>query len=230
MHLVRIHKLVEQIKPQAVILDPITNLMLSGTEREIQAMLTRLIDFLKARGTTALLTSLTSGSNMENAERSEVGISSLIDTWILLRDLEVDGERNRGLYVVKSRGMAHSNRVREFMLTRRGIKLIPVYLGAGGVLTGSARVAQEAREKAQAVARQQESEKRVFDLERKRKAMEAQIEALRAEFAAEAGETEREIEQDRLRESQFLDDRATMARSRKTNSLAGGPEMNRRQN
>jgi circadian clock protein KaiC len=144
MHLVRIHKLVEQFKPWLIVVDPITNLMLAGNDRDIQAMLTRLIDFLKAGRITALFTSLTSGNNSSHLKQSEVGISSLIDTWILLRDLETNGERNRGLYVVKSRGMANSNQVREFFLTRNGVKLQPVYLGAGGVLTGSARVAQEA--------------------------------------------------------------------------------------
>lgn len=216
MHLVRIHRLVEQIKPQVVILDPITNLMLSGSEREIQGMLTRLIDFLKASRITALFTSLTSGANMANAEQSQVGISSLIDTWILLRDLEVDGEHNRGLYVVKSRGMAHSNQVREFLLTRQGVKLIPVYLGAAGVLTGSARVAQEAREKAESLLRQQETERRGFDLDLKRQAMEAQIAALRRQFAAEASAVERAVGQDKLRERQLADVQLNMARSRKS--------------
>jgi circadian clock protein KaiC len=216
MHLVRIHKLVEQIKPQVVILDPITNLMLSGSEREIQGMLTRLIDFLKAGRITALFTSLTSGANGTHAEQSQVGISSLIDTWILLRDLEVDGKRNRGLYIVKSRGMAHSNQVREFMLTRQGVKLIPVYLGADGVLTGSARVAQAARKKAEALVRQQETERRGFDLERKRQAMEAQIAALRTQFAAEADAIEHAVGQDKLREGQLADAQVTMARSRKS--------------
>jgi circadian clock protein KaiC len=222
MHLVRIHKLVEQFKPQLVIADPITNLMLTGTERDIQSMLTRLIDFLKARRTTALFTSLTSAGNRDKAEQSEVGISSLIDAWILLRDLEVDGERNRGLYVVKSRGMAHSNQVREFILTRNGVKLIPAYLGSGAVLTGSARVAQEARERAEALARQQETERRGSDLERKRRVMEARIAALHAEFEAEAGDVERAIDRDKLRENRIADDRASMARSRKASAPAGG--------
>jgi circadian clock protein KaiC len=227
MHLVRIHKLVEQFKPVLLIVDPITNLMLSGTERDIQAMLTRLIDFLKARRITAMFTSLTSAPNSASPEQSEVGVSSLIDTWILLRDLEVDGERNRGLYIIKSRGMSHSNQIREFLLTQQGVKLIPVYLGAGGVLTGSARVAQESRERDLALARRQETERLGFDLERKRKAMEAQITALRAEFAAEAAEIERRISQQSLRETQFSDDRAVMARSRKHLSNGGRAVPNR---
>lgn len=222
MHLVRIHKLVEHFKPQLVIVDPITNLMLTGSERDIQSMLTRLIDFLKAHRTTTLFTSLTSGGNKDKAEQSEVGISSLIDAWILLRDLEVDGERNRGLYVVKSRGMAHSNQIREFILTRTGVKLLPVYLGSAGVLTGSARVAQEARERVDALARQQETERLGSELERKRRVMEARIAALRAEFDADAGDIERAIDRDKLRENRIEDERVNMARSRTAKSPSGG--------
>jgi len=224
MHLMRIHKFVEQVKPALVIADPITDLMLAGTERDIQATLVRLIDFLKSDQITALFTSLTSGSMGDSVEQSRVGVSSLIDTWILLRDIEVDGERNRGLYIVKSRGMAHSNQVREFLLSRDGVKLIPVYLGAGGVLTGSARVAQEAREKAESLARQQDTERRSFDLQRKRKAMEAQIAALRAEFAAETGDVNRLIEQGKLRDAQRVEDRVRMARSR-GNGAANGKRV-----
>jgi circadian clock protein KaiC len=220
MHLVRLHKLTEKLKPKLVIVDPITNLMLGGSERDIQSMLVRLMDFLKAAKVTTLFTSLTSGRNASTMEQSEVGISSLIDTWTLVREMEVNGERNRGLYVIKSRGMAHSNQVREFVFTRRGIRLMPVYLGADGVLTGSARVAQEAREKSAGRLRLQETERRRLDLERKRKAMEAQIAALRATFAAEQEDTERSIGQDARREAQIEDDRSEMARSRK--AVAGG--------
>lgn len=215
MHLVRLHKLTEQLKPKLVIVDPITNLMLGGTERDIQSMLVRLMDFLKAARVTTLFTSLTSGKNMAAMEQSEVGISSLIDTWILVREMEFDGERNRGLYVIKSRGMAHSNQVREFLLTRRGIKLVPVYLGAEGVLTGSARVAQEARERSASRLRTQETERRRLELERKRKAVKAQIASLRASFAAEADDTQRSIGQDLLRETEIQDDRSEMAQSRR---------------
>ena len=215
MQLIRIQKLVEEFRPRLIILDPITNLMQGGSERDIQSMLVRLIDFLKAGRITTLFTSLTSGKNAANLEQSEVGISSLIDTWILLRELEVNGERNRGLYIIKSRGMAHSNQVREFVFTRHGIRLVPVYLGAGGVLTGSARVAQEARERNEALAREQERELRQLELDRKRKAMEARIAALRAEFSAEAEAIAGTFDQDKRREAQLADDRVTMAHSRK---------------
>lgn len=145
MHLVRIHRLVNQFKPHVLVVDPITNLIVGGSERETLSMLTRLIDFLKSSRVTAMFTSLTSGKNGGSPEQSEAGVSSMIDTWILLREMELNGERNRGLYIVKSRGMAHSNRVREFLFTRNGIRLVPVYMGMSGVLTGSARLAQEAR-------------------------------------------------------------------------------------
>src|SRR5262249_49073534 len=153
MHLLRIHKLVERHKPAAVIVDPITNLI-GGNIHEVNAMLMRLIDFLKSQQITALFTALTSGSNKE-IEMTDVGISSLIDTWLFVRDVELSGERNRCIYVLKSRGMAHSNQVREFVLSSKGINLLPVYVGAGTVLTGSARANQETQEKAELLARRQ---------------------------------------------------------------------------
>jgi circadian clock protein KaiC len=136
MHLARLRKMVDQFKPRVVVIDPITNLISGDGDREIQSMLMRLIDFLKANQITAVFTSLTVSG--KHAEQSEVGISSLIDTWIVLRELEENAERNRGLYVVKSRGMAHSNQIREFFLTDRGVRLVPAALGASRVLTRSA--------------------------------------------------------------------------------------------
>jgi circadian clock protein KaiC len=198
MHLLRIHKLVERFKPDAVIIDPITNLMV-GSEHEVNAMLMRLIDFLKTKQITAFFTALTQGGN--SLERTDVRISSLIDTWLLVRDTELNGERNRCIYVLKSRGMAHSNQVREFVMTKNGINLIPVYVGAGTVLTGSARLSQEARERAEAATRQQVTREKTKLLDGKRKALEAKVAALRAEFAEEESRmallTEGEIQKDR---------------------------------
>src|SRR6266853_6014507 len=145
MHLLRIHKLIEKHKPQCVVIDPITNLMHGSGDKEVCSMMMRLMDFLKNSGITAIFVSLTAGGS--TLESSTVGVSSLADTWILLRDIESDGERNRVLYVLKSRGMAHSNQLREFLMTKNGVELREAYLGAAGVLTGSARVAQEARER-----------------------------------------------------------------------------------
>lgn len=182
MHLAQIHRAVEQFDPHAIVIDPISNLSSAGVALDATAMLLRLIDFLKSRGTTALLISLTSGDNV--IEATGQGVSSLIDTWLILRDLEAGGERNRGLYVIKSRGMAHSNQIREFLITNEGIALQDVYVGPDGVLTGSLRAQQEARERAAAVAREQDARRKQRDLQRRRTALEAQIAALQAEFAA----------------------------------------------
>jgi circadian clock protein KaiC len=214
-HLATVHKQISQLKPQAVVVDPISNLITVGTEVEVRSMLLRLIDFLKVHQITAMLTNLTSGGAV--LEGTDLGVSSLMDTWLLLRDLEVNGERNRGLYVLKSRGMSHSNQIREFLLTRQGIKLIEPYIGAAGVLTGSARLAQEAQERAEALTREQEVERRQRDLDRRRRAMKAQVEALRASFEAEAEELMAAIQQEQGRQAQIQQDRLEMANSRKAN-------------
>ena len=146
----------------------------------------RLIDFLKQKQITSLFTDLTHSSGA--LEQTQMGISSLMDTWLLLRDIELGGERNRGLYILKSRGMAHSNQIREFVITDKGIDLVDVYLGPGGVLTGSARVAQEAQEKVEEVARLQETARRKQELERKRRSLAMQIDSLNTELTAAAAE------------------------------------------
>lgn len=213
MHLLRIHQLVEKLQPASVVIDPITSLVSGGSHQQAQSMLVRLIDFLKMRGITALFTSLTRGGAA--LEFTELGVSSLIDTWILLRDIELNGERNRGVYVLKSRGMAHSNQLREFVLSAEGVRLLPTYVGAGGVLTGSSRVAQEAAEAAASLARGQEIEAYQRELQRKREALEARIQVLRAEFVAEEEEMQKLIAQSRAREQLLLANREEMARSRK---------------
>jgi circadian clock protein KaiC len=179
-HLAIMHKLVEEFDPSAVIVDPITNLLQIADEREAGAMLVRLIDYLKMRRTTCLFTSLTAGGSA--LEATDVGVSSLMDTWILLRNLESGGERNRGLYVLKSRGMAHSNQVREFVLGNEGIQLMDVYTGPGGVLMGSARVNQESVEAAEEERQKRLLEERRQQMLRKHANLEAQIAALRAEI------------------------------------------------
>ena len=171
-------------------------------------MLTLLIDFLKTEGITAFLTVLT--QNGERLEATELGISSIIDTWLLARDIEISSERNRALYVLKSRGMHHSNQIREFILSAEGIKLVEVYLGPAGMLTGSARVALEAQERDALFQRAYESELKLTQLEGRRKAMEAQIEALRAEFAAEEAEVKRAISIESLREDKLKEDRSLL--------------------
>ena len=178
-HLVSIIKLVEDFQPTVVVVDPVTNLTTIGDTDEIKAMMTRVIDFLKNKQITALFTSLTSGGGP--SEESEVGISSLMDTWILLRNIETDGERNRLLYILKSRGMAHSNMVREFALSDDGIAIQDVYIGPGTVLTGSARLVQEAKDRSQELLDNQTAEHRQLELRRQQLVIEAQIAALKAQ-------------------------------------------------
>jgi len=194
MHLATMQKLIEEFKPQVVVIDPITNLITVGSIIEVRSMMTRLIDWLKVKQITSLYTSLTAAGSEK--EQSEVGISSLMDTWLLLRDIELNGERNRGLFVLKSRGMAHSNQIREFLLTDHGVELIDVYLGTEGVLTGTSRQVQEEKDKALILSRKQDIERRQRDLERKRQALEAQINSLQGEFAAEEAELKRIISQE----------------------------------
>jgi circadian clock protein KaiC len=201
-----------QFQPNLVVIDPVTNLTAAGDPTEVKAMLMRLLDFLKSQQITTVFTSLTGGGDA--LEQTEAGISSLMDTWLLLRFIESGGERNRGLYVLKSRGMAHSNQVREFLLTDHGIELVDVYVGPSGVLTGAARHAQEAREQAEEQARREEVERRQRELERKRQAMDAQIEALRAAFAEEEEEIQRVVRQGERREALLLDERRQLARLR----------------
>jgi circadian clock protein KaiC len=181
MHLLRIHKLIEKVKPDCVVVDPITNLG-DGGDKEVYSMLLRLLDFLKGAGITAVFVSLTAGG--KSLENTTVGISSLTDTWILLRDIELNGERNRCLYVLKSRGMAHSNQLREFIMTDRGIRLIPAYLGPGGVVTGSSRVALEAKEKLEALQQQQAAQRKKQQIEQRSQALQSQIALLQRELEA----------------------------------------------
>ncbi|MFZ2061539.1 MAG: circadian clock protein KaiC [Candidatus Binatus sp.] len=213
MHLVSMHKQIDQFRPSVVIVDPISNLISAGTEREVTAILTLLIDFLKSEGITGFFTVLT--ENGGRLETSDVGISSLIDTWMLVRDIEVSGERNRGLYVLKSRGMNHSNQIREFILSSKGIKLVEVYLGPSGMLTGSARVALEEQERDASMRQADESELKLAQLEHKRKAMEAHIEALRAEFEADSAVVKKAVSLDTKRKKQLIENQSVMAKSRK---------------
>jgi circadian clock protein KaiC len=149
MHLLMMHRLISEFRPRVVIIDPITNYASLGTQLDVKSMLTRLIDFLKGQSITALFASLTEGGGA--IEQSEVGISSLMDTWVLLRETENNGERNRGLFVLKARGIGHSNQIREFLITDKGIELVDFCVGPG-VFTGSARVAQRASKKKAAVS------------------------------------------------------------------------------
>ena len=226
MHLLRMHKLVAETNARVVVVDPITSYISLGDTLEVKSMLSRLIDFFKAHQITAFFTSLTEGGSA--LEQSEVGISSLMDTWILLRHIESNGERNRGIWVLKSRGMPHSNQIREFVFTEHGIELVDVYLGAEGVLTGTARAAQEAKETAAALLRRQDLERKERALEHRKKALEAKIAALRAEFETEKAEMEKDIIEKKLHEGVLEQDRVAMAATRKadtsSNNRPKGPK------
>jgi len=193
MHLATMFKEIAEFQPHVVIVDPITSLMDSGTDSEGKGMVTRLIDFLKARQITSLFTSLTQGGH--SLQQSETAMSSLMDAWVLLQDFEGNGERNRVLYVLKARGMAHSNQIREFLISDRGIDVVDAYIGVSGVLTGSARVAQGDLEKAAVLAGQQEAAQLKREVERKRTALDRQIGDLRADYESEALELRRIAEQ-----------------------------------
>ena len=219
LHLVTIHKQIKEFQPRVVVIDPITNFTALGTPAEIKAMLTRLIDFFKMQQITALFTSLTSGSTV--IESTEVGVSSLMDAWLLLRDVESGAERNRVMHLLKSRGMAHSNQVREFVLTNHGVELRDAYLGpSGAFLTGSARLALEAQEKSEAVVREQATASRQRDLERKRKGMEVQIASLRASYEAERAELQQLIAQDKACANAIAAERVAMSRQRQADASA----------
>jgi len=214
MHLVLMHKMIEEFKPSVVIFDPVSNLQTAGTLDDSTSMLIRLIDFLRKNHITGFMISLSSGGN-KSLEMTDEGLSSLVDTWLLLRDIEVGGERNRLIYVLKSRGMAHSKQVREFVITSKGIKLVEVYLGPGGVLTGSARLNQENREGAEKQAADDELARKKLALEHRRKVIEAQVETLRSELKIEEEEFLRVEASSRLRDKQLEADRQAMSASRR---------------
>jgi circadian clock protein KaiC len=215
-HLVSIHNAVNDFQPAGVVVDPITNLTAVSDQQEVKAMLTRMIDFLKNQGITALFTSLTAGE--ETTEQSEVGVSSLMDTWLLLRNVETAGERNRLLFVLKSRGMAHSNQVREFRLSDQGIRLIDVYVGPGTVLTGSSSLMQEAQDKVQAAAERQKIARRRRELEQEQVLAKAQLDALQLKTAALAEEIKTLASDEQARLTTATRDQAELARVRGVDS------------
>lgn len=192
-HLALMNKLIEQHQPAAVVVDPMTSLVDAGGVNEAHSLALRLVDLLKSRGITALLTSIT--EEAEAYQHTAVRISSIVDTWILLRAKEQNGERNRGLHIIKSRGMSHSNQVREFMLTDEGLKLEDVDVGADGVLTGSARISRDAREQHARALRRRQAERRRSELERKREALNLKMELMRQELAAEEEALLRDLEE-----------------------------------
>ncbi len=216
-HLTTTIKLINKVKPQIVVLDPIDAFVMGTNQTEVKIMLLRLVDFLKMSNITAFFASLSTAGDVQ--ELTDMAISSLIDTWLLLRDIEIGGERNRGLYILKSRGMSHSNQIREFLLTDHGIELLDVYIGPEGVLTGSARLSQEAKNDAEQLMHQQEIERKQSGIELKRAALEAQIVVLKSEFKAEEAETLKFIQMEKATTRRFSENQKKMATSRKADKF-----------
>ena len=207
MHLARMHRDLDRFQPDVVVMDPIS--AFRGPDMEVHATLLRMMDLLKSRGITGLFTSLRNDGALQ--EGGDQGLSSLMDAWIKLQDVEANGERNRTLYLIKARGMSHSNQVREYRITDAGVELIEPYVGPEGVLTGTARLSQAAREQAVMTRRRQEVERRRRELARKRESLERQMQEMRAALDAEEDEANLLLTQEDAHEAILADDRTAVA-------------------
>jgi circadian clock protein KaiC len=212
MHLVAIHKRIKKYQPDIVVLDPITNLITVGSVSEVKAMLIRLVDFLQNEGITVLFTALALNNTIN--EQTDEGISSLVDSWLLIRDIEFNGERNRGMYVMKSRGIGHSNQVREFIITAAGLDLVDVYLGPEGVLTGSAREAHIVREETGVALQGYAVSRKDREILRKRRMLESQIANLRTEFESVEEELNKVYMEEELKKNIQEKNRNDLAKKR----------------
>lgn len=219
MHLVVIHKLVREFKPSIVVFDPMSSFIDLGNIKEVWSMFMRLVDFLKMKKITVLFTDII--NDAYNPEQSSTGISSLMDTWILLRNVETNGERNRIINIIKCRGSAHSNQVREFVLTNQGIELADVYIGTEKMLTGAARVIQQTRDKAQKILHEKEIKRLESQLENKRNAFKTKIDAMNADFELEVIEVEKKIQELKLCEDVLRQDQMEMAKHRGADGSQG---------
>jgi circadian clock protein KaiC len=220
MHLVSMYKRIRQFKPRTVILDPITNLVSVGTVSEVKGMLMRLIDFLQAEQITVLFTALTLNSTV--SEQTDEGVSSLVDAWILVRDIESNGERNRGMYIMKSRGMKHSNQVREFIITDKGLDLVDVYLGKEGVLIGSAREAQELEELTDQRLRKYASGRKDIEISRKEKVLHSKIASLEEEFESLKDELNKAYVEEELKRNVIDENRKALVQKRNDKTSSNG--------
>jgi circadian clock protein KaiC len=220
MHLVAIHKKIKKFKPKVVILDPITNLIAVGSVSDVKLMLIRLIDFLQAEQITVMFTALTLNNTV--TEQTDEGVSSLVDAWLLVRDIEANGERNRGMYIMKSRGMKHSNQVREFIITDKGLDLVDVYLGPDGVMTGSAREAHQLSEATGEVLRTHAISRKDIEINRKRKVLEAKIASLQEEFESVQDELNKSYIEEELRREVMDKNRKKITEKRQTNNIENG--------
>ncbi|MBK6398867.1 MAG: circadian clock protein KaiC [Bacteroidetes bacterium] len=220
MHLVSMYKKIKQFKPKIVILDPITNLVTVGSVSEVKAMLMRLIDFLQSEQITVLFTALSLNTIVN--EQTDEGVSSLVDAWILVRDIESNGERNRGMYIMKSRGMKHSNQVREFIITDNGLDLVDVYLGNDGVLIGSAREAQQLEALTDARLRKLASNRKDIEITRKEKVLNAKIASLEEEFESLKDELNKVYVEEELKRSVIEENRLALVQKRNAKTSDNG--------
>jgi len=210
MHLARMHRDLNRFDPSVVVVDPIS--ALRGPDVEVHTTLLRMVDLLKSRGITGLFTSLRAAGSLHDG--TDQAISSLMDSWIRLLDVEANGERNRVLYVIKSRGTSHSNQVREFRMTDGGIELIDPYVGPEGVLTGAARLSQEAREHAAAERRRHEIAQRGRELARRRDALERQVKELQATLDADQDEAQALLIEEQAQDAMLARNSAAIAARR----------------
>ena len=222
MRLVKIYAWVKEFQPSTVIIDPMSNLATSENLHQGKSFMMRLIDLFKSNQITVFFTNLLQSPT----EHTEIGVSSLMDTWLELRTKETNGERNRTLNILKSRGMAHSNQVREFVVTNQGIELVDVYLGQGGYLTGTARVAQQAQERLEQINRQQEIERRRRKFEHQKSLIQAQIQALTIQLNSDQEELEMFAQQENLNQKILYESRDNIAGLRKADqaNLSNQPD------
>jgi circadian clock protein KaiC len=212
LHLLSMTKLIDKVNPSVVVVDPITNLITVGSNSEVKSLLTRLIDYLQSKQITVMFTALALVDN--KSEQTDEGVSSLVDAWLLVRDIESNGERNRGLYVMKSRGMKHSNQVREFIIADDGIKLVDVFLGPEGVLTGSAREAQQLVERTGIAIRDHAVSWKDREIERKRMVLESKIASLQQEFESVQEELNKTYVEDELKKNIMEENRQELTQKR----------------
>ncbi|MGN6618096.1 MAG: circadian clock protein KaiC [Ilyomonas sp.] len=215
MHLVQIYKLIKKRKPDVVILDPITNLITIGSLSEVKTILIRLIDFLQTELITVMFTALTL-NNIVNDQTDE-GVSSLVDAWLLVREMELNGERNKGMYIMKSRGMKHSNQIREFVITDNGLNLVDVFLGESGVLIGSAREAEQLKEQTGEFLRNHRLDMKDREILRKRKVLESEIAKLQTEFESTEEELNTIYKEEELKKQFTQKNRDEMTKLRSGN-------------
>lgn len=222
LHLIKIQKIVEEYKPGIVVLDPVTNIMSENINSEIRYMLTKFVDFLKDKQITILFTAAITLETIKK-NPSDEGISSMVDTWLLMRDIEKNSERNRGIYVLKSRGMKHSNQIREFKITDEGIELLPVFIGNGEVLTGSAKKEFELKEKTKQILSENEIRRNKREIEGKIKIMEAEAASLKAQFEATTDELKNTQDVERIAQKRNEQDTKELMHIRIPNNKKSKP-------